>query len=163
EGFGMYHMSNAYNLFGVDVSSDGQVVAAAGSGDCVDNPHAYRCTKLERDLTTITMGGHSQDYAGNLRLSANGKWAFGVGSGLFLMPPYRYLVNLAGEQSPSLPSLPLTTLSIDVTSSGRIVANDGTVVYIESGGVVIVQGGRTLRILPQPGEGVFDAVIDAGA
>jgi len=160
-GVGIYHLSNAYNLRAVDVSSDGQVVASTGFRDCIGD--LALCSKgADGYVTTITIGSRSEDYAGNLRLSANGKWAFGGGTGEpHYSSIYGHLVNLTtGEQ------IPQTTLSagkFQVAASGRPAANDGTAVFSDSQAVVILQGTQTRRIPTRNYDAPSDAVIDANA
>jgi hypothetical protein len=75
-GLGGIAFTNAYSLSSADVSSDGQVFAATGSRDCVG--FYLECNKaLYISTTTITSNGQPQDYEGTLKLSHNGKWAFG--------------------------------------------------------------------------------------
>lgn len=158
-------VSNAYDLQGVDVSSDGLVIAAAAIRDCIEPPLSSNklCGKgVEAFITTITTDGHSQDYHGNLRLSANGEWAFGAGSGLpfYSSIPYGYIVNLTtGEEQPQKPSVARFT----VASAGRIVANDGTAVFSDQEAVVILQRGQMRRVPTQNHDLPGEAVIDAGA
>jgi hypothetical protein len=85
-------VSNAYNLLAADVSSDGQVFAAAAAPDCIVGPF-ITCPHIPQVYTSITSNGQSHDYPGTLKLSPNGEWAFGIVQVGFL--PYVNLVNVA--------------------------------------------------------------------
>src|SRR6266853_1420406 len=142
-GVGIYHLSNAYDLRAVDVSSDGQVMASTGFRDCIGD--LALCSKgADGYVTTITIGSRSEDYVGNLRLSANGKWAFGGGTGEpHYSSIYGHLVNLTtGEQ---IPQTSLSAGNFQVATSGRPIANDGTAVFSDFEAVVILQGVQTVR------------------
>jgi hypothetical protein len=74
-----------------------------------DGAAAFResCVRIENWSITITASGQPNDYLGNLRLSANGHWAFGAGS----HPPhdffitFGYLVNVASREQQQLHSI----------------------------------------------------------
>src|SRR5262249_37356457 len=51
--------------------------------------------------------------------------------------------------------------TINVSSAGRPVANDGTAVYCDNGSLVILQGDQSRRIVPENYDQATDAVIDA--
>jgi hypothetical protein len=117
-------------------------------------------------VTTITGPAGSHDYPDELRLSANGKWAFGGTGDPTVSSPYGYLVNLTtGEQtalgSPLGPSP--AVLSFRIADSGRSIANEGTAVFSDYDSVVVLQGSQVLRIPTQNQVGPVDAVIDADA
>jgi uncharacterized protein (TIGR03437 family) len=150
-GLGGGNPTNAYDLVGADISSDGQVFAVIALPGCIGDP--VPCSKKASAATTITANGQPQEYQGMLRLSANGEWAFGV----VQLNPFSFgnLVNVATGPQP-------TTCSIDcsVATSGRPVANDGTAVFFDHD-KLMVQRGTDLQGIPAPGG--FDAVIDAAA
>jgi uncharacterized protein (TIGR03437 family) len=156
---GQISLSNAYDLQAASVSSDGQVLAATARRDCLDVQSL--CAKRHLGfVTTITASGSSRDYADLLRLSANGKWAFGGTGTPHFSSDYGYLVNLTtGEQT----TLSLSIDTFQVAASGRPVANDGTAVFSDSRAVVVLQGSQVLRIPTQNNDQPVDAVIDAGA
>jgi hypothetical protein len=77
--------TNAYDLFAVDVSSEGGVLAMTGMRHCSSG--GSRAPELY--LTTVVSESGRSDYPGALRLSPNGVWAFG--SGLHSS----YVVNVA--------------------------------------------------------------------
>jgi len=166
--------SNPYDLQSADVSSDGQVFATVARRDCINDEDAV-CEKGSNLATTITAGGKSADYPDFIRLSANGKWAFG-GTG---KPLYSgllgYLVNVTtgqrtvlGDFQPPLNSLPgsppYTGVGrFQVAASGRPIANDGTAVFSDLESLVVLQGSQARRIsLPNRDE-PSDAVIDPTA
>jgi uncharacterized protein (TIGR03437 family) len=151
-----YSLSNAYDFQFADVSSDGQVVAATALQDCI-GPGCYRLNLGV--VTTIAASGGSHDYPFELRLSANGKWAFGE-SGTTLGFADGILVNVVTGEQTALGGPSLGLRSFQVAGSGRPIANDGTAVFSDDQAVVVLQGSQTLRI---PAQYPQDAVIDAGA
>jgi uncharacterized protein (TIGR03437 family) len=107
--------------------------------------------------TTISTGGQDQDYPGDLRLSAGGKWAFGLGTQSPTPLFTAYLVNVATGDT--------TTFAhnvFQIARNGRAVADDGTVVYSDFNSIV-VQRGSDIRHITVPGATAQpqDAVIDA--
>src|SRR6185369_4655922 len=114
------------------------------------------CSGAVLRRTTITANGKDADYLGDLHLSANGNWAFGVGS-LTPSPLFTaYLVNVATGDT--------TVFSrnvFQISNAARSVANDGTVVYSDFNSVV-AQHGSDVRHIAAPETGVppVDAVID---
>jgi uncharacterized protein (TIGR03437 family) len=114
-------------------------------------------------LTTINANGQSQDYPGLLKLSANGKWAFGGGSqsnvGFYQQIGYR--VNLMTEEVSPISETDLKGPGfMYVASAGRPVANNGTAVFTAySRGVYVLQGNQ-VAVITSPGI-ASDAVIDA--
>src|ERR1019366_2598879 len=156
-------LTNAYNLQGASISSDGKVFAAMGIEYC--SGAGEFCTRAEPYVTTISAAGQDKDYPGDLRLGASGAWAFGV-SGVAPVGIFTgYLVNVAtGQQT----AFGMVFGRFQVASSGRPVADDGTAVYSDFGSVVVVHGSETRHITPgniTPGNAFpMDAVIDwAGA
>jgi uncharacterized protein (TIGR03437 family) len=150
---GAGYVTNSYNLLAADVSSDGQVFAAAAGLDCTDGFGRAPCVHTPQVYTTITSRGQSQDYPGMLKLSANGQWAFGIVRQSFI--PYANLVNVAtGEVT--------TTCGycLALATSGRSVANDGTAVFFNGEPWLNVQLGAELRRIPVQSLS-SDAVIDA--
>jgi uncharacterized protein (TIGR03437 family) len=161
QGVGQYTLSNAYNLIGIDVSSDGTTMAAAGSRDCAGD--TTLCIKKEESvLTTITTSGYSHEFDGNLRLSANGRWAFGFSS--FGMPwtlPRGFLLDVVSGVETTVLSENYTW-PFQVGSVGRPVANDGTATYCNMTGVVIYQSENFRRIASTTNhDWPVDAAIDA--
>jgi hypothetical protein len=160
-GVGKYSLSNPYDLQFVDVSSDGKIIAATARQDCIDDLSV--CGRLNlRFITSISVPGGSQDYADELHLSANGKWAFGGTGTPGFSAVYGYLVNVTtGEQT--ILGERLLVCGFQVASSGRPIANDGTAVFSDGMAVVILQGSQTRRIATQSPDMPIDAVIDADA
>ena len=154
----------AYDLWASDASADGSVLAIGGIRHCLGTD-AVLCSKQELFTTTVNVSGQAQDFPGMLKVSANGKWAFGGGSqsnvGFYYQLGYR--VNLTtGEVRP----ITLTDLKgpdfMYVASAGRPVANDGTAVFTTyNPGVYVLQGSQ-LAVIPAPGIS-SDPVIDAAA
>jgi uncharacterized protein (TIGR03437 family) len=152
---GAGYLTNAYDLVAADVSSDGQVVAAAARLDCTDGYGIAPCLHIPQVHTTITRGGQSHDYEGMLRLSANGKWAIGIVKQSFI--PYANLVNVAtGEVTQTC------GYCSSIAISGRPIANDGTAVFSNNEPWINVQRGTGLLRIPIPGQS-SDAVVDAAA
>ncbi len=146
-------LTNAYILNGASVSSDGKVFAAAGLRKCVGA--GQFCTRQEYYTTTVTAGGQAKDFPGQLQLSANGAWAFGAGSnGIFRQAAYLFNVATGEEVALAIPRLD-GEFGVHVASSGRSVADDGTVVYYTYREVVIDRAGDMRRIAVGT-----DAVID---
>lgn len=191
-------LGNAYDLQAADVSSDGQVFAAVARRDCYNYPDAG-CYKMSNLVTTITVGFHhhgnaacsagglsqpagpavpkrcSQVYDDSVRLSANGKWAFGGTGTPLYSNSLGYLVNVStGEQTlVAAGQAPLNTLPgsnpfyvverFQVSNNGRPIANDGTAVFSDSESLVLLQGSQARRI-PLPNHDLpSDAAIDADA
>jgi uncharacterized protein (TIGR03437 family) len=158
-GLGMAQPSDAYGILGAAISADGSVMAVTGRRDCVAGDNY--CYKIENYLTTIAAGGKSAEYPGYLQLSANGHWAFG-GSSHTSHDDFLYFAYLVDLQTGAL-----TTVSemlgswINVTTSGRPVASDGTAVFSLDSGLVILRGGQMQRIAGPSGGGTAGAVIDA--
>ena len=151
---GAGYVTNSYNLLAADVSSDGQVFAAAAALDCIDGFGRAPCIHTPQVHTSITSNGQSNDYPGMLKLSPNGEWAFGI-VGPSFPGPYANLVNVAtGEQTSTC------GFCTSVATSGRPVANDGTAVFFDGEPWLNVQRGTELRRIPVPSQS-SDAVIDA--
>src|SRR5262245_10174588 len=149
------HLANSRSLVAASISSDGKVFAASALLDC-PGPQAG-CTGAALRRTTITVGGQDQDYLGDLRLSTGGKWAFGIGS-LSPTPLFTaYLVNVATGET--------TVFSRNVyqiATSGRAVADDGTVVFSDFNSIVVQHGSDVRHIAAiTTGQPVQDAVTDA--
>lgn len=77
---GVYHLSNAFDLQSVDVSSDERVIAAVARRYCIGD--VTLCGKTEEYYVTTITRGSAHDYPGRLSLSAAGTWAFGPGGGV---------------------------------------------------------------------------------
>jgi uncharacterized protein (TIGR03437 family) len=162
-GPGLAHPTNRYDIRGVDVSAGGLVRAVAGWRGCGSQDEAgqYYCLKMENYYTTITSGTQSTDYPGNLRLSANGEWALGPSSHGVAedAPTGTYVVNVkTGAQSLLPVGWPYHSFR-DYPTSGRPIANDGTGVVCDDGGVEVLTGSSMLRIPVSQGTPV-GAVID---
>jgi uncharacterized protein (TIGR03437 family) len=150
------YLSNSRSLSGASVSSDGKVFAASARLEC-PGPQAG-CSGAVLRRTTITANGQDQDYLGDLRLSAGGKFAFGIGS-LSPSPLFTaYLVNVATGDA--------TIFSRNVyqiAATGRSVADDGTVVFSDFNSIVVQRGSDVRHIAAiVTGQPVQDAVTDGG-
>ena len=149
--FGAGYLTNDYDLVSADVSSDGQVFAAAGAHDCYRGS-TITCEHIASIGTTITSGGQSHGYAGMLKLSPNGKWAFGITDSSV---NFGILVNVAtGEQTNICSRGCLSAIN------RRSVSNDGTVVFSDNAQIFIQRGTDVQGVLT-PGVYASDAVIDA--
>jgi hypothetical protein len=148
-------LTNAYNLRGAGISSDGRVFAAVGIRYC-DGAGEF-CTRQEPFITTITAAGEGKDYMGDLHLSAGGTWAFGVSgvspTGIFT----GYLVNTATGQQTAIGTV---FGRFQVAASGRPVADDGTAVYSDFTSLVVIHGTETRHIISAANAQPMDAVID---
>jgi uncharacterized protein (TIGR03437 family) len=157
-GLNLY-LSNSRNLTGASISSDAKVFAASATLPC-PGPTAG-CSGAILRRTTITANGQNLDYLGDLHLSANGAWAFGIGS--FSPTPLftAYLVNVAtGETT----TAPFSQNVFQIATSGRTVANDGTAVYSDFNSIVVRHESDVRHIdAPTTGVPVTDAVTDAAA
>jgi uncharacterized protein (TIGR03437 family) len=155
-------LSNPYDLQSADVSSDGQVFAAVTRHDCMNYPDAG-CFKMSNLVTTITAGGTSRDYGDSVRLSANGKWAFGGTGTPLYSNVFGYLVNVTTDEQTVLGPGTLAITRFQVSGNGRPIANNGTAVFSDIASLVILQGSQVRRI-PLPHHYLpSDAVIDAAA
>src|SRR5215471_18526606 len=157
-GLNLY-LSNSRNLTGASISSDATVFAASATLPC-PGPTAG-CSGAILRRTTIAANGQDLDYLGDLHLSANGAWAFGIGS--FSPTPLftAYLVNVA---TGATTTAPFSQNVFQIATSGRTVANDGTVVYSDFNSIVVRRGSDVRHIdAPTTGVPVTDAVTDAAA
>ena len=68
---GAGYVTNSYNLLAADVSSDGQVFAAAAALDGIEG-RATTCPHIPQVYTSITSNGQTRDYTGMLKLSRTG-------------------------------------------------------------------------------------------
>jgi hypothetical protein len=124
-------LSNAYDLWASDASADGSVLAIGGIRHCLGSD-VVLCSKNELFSTTVNTNGRAQDYPGMLKVSANGKWAFGGGSqsNIGSSNQLGYLVNLATGEVKPITQADLKGLDfMYVASAARPVANDGTAVF----------------------------------
>jgi uncharacterized protein (TIGR03437 family) len=153
-GLGMAQPTTPYDIRASDISSDGSVVAVAAWRGCVSG--GSYCFKIENFFTTVSANGKAVEYPGNLRLSANGRWAFGQGSHPTRPDDYPYTAYLV-----DLGSGTTTNLQDDgsVSTNGRPVANDGTAVLGNRGGVVLIRGASRQQIAADGY--ALDPVIDA--
>jgi uncharacterized protein (TIGR03437 family) len=149
--------SNPYDLVAASVSSDGRTFAAAATRSCYGD--GMLCTRSEAFTTTITAGGKDADFPGHLGLSPSGEWAFGHGSNAYFLQA-AYLVHVTtGELVPlAIPRLD-SVEGVRIASSGRSVADDGSVVYSTLSEVVFLRSSEVHRI-PATGVSPQDAVID---
>jgi uncharacterized protein (TIGR03437 family) len=148
--------TNAYDLFSASVSADGKAIAVAGNRACAYGDCTY--ARLESYTTTITANGQSTDYPGNLQLSASGGWAFGGSSfGFFNHPAYLFNVTTGTQVDLGIPSLDQTQ-GVRVASTGRSVADDGTVVWSTGNTIVMIRAGQMQRVVAQGF--AADAVLD---
>jgi uncharacterized protein (TIGR03437 family) len=139
-------MSNPFAISGASMSADGKVLAVNAVRKCI-GPGQF-CTRQEYYATTVTSSGQSRDFTGRLQVSANGEWAFGPGSnGYFRQPLFLYHLTDGTEVPLNIPQLD-GMLGVGVSTVGRVVADDGTVVYSASNDVVIIRAGQMRRIAP---------------
>lgn len=164
-------LGSPYDIRFADVSSDATVLAVTALRD-ISSGFESDCPKQNSSfVTTILQPPFSLDVPDYVRLSANGRWAFGgTGTPLF-SSTYGYLVNLEtrqetvlGQGSPPLNQFGFFgVIQFQVSSNGRPVANDGTAVFSDMYALVVIEGSQISRVpLPNSGKPA-DAVIDAGA
>jgi uncharacterized protein (TIGR03437 family) len=153
-------LTNAYDLNAASVSADGSVFAIAATRACVGADTV--CTRAEYFSTTVTAAGQDRDFPGRLQVSANGAWAFGPGSNPYYGGKAAYLFNLATGEEVALGNVP-SLYGVQIASTGRAVADDGTVVYTTEREILTVHAGEMRRIAPP---NLYfdagDAVLDRG-
>jgi uncharacterized protein (TIGR03437 family) len=156
--------TNAYDFAAADVSSNGQMLAAAAWRSCLGSQAA--CNRVGPAVTTIYSGGAPQDFPGILHLSPGGTWAFGSnGQPVDLLSPIDgYLVNVTTGELRTFGSANSHGIYQDiyVATSGRPVADDGTVVYSNGSSVMVLHDTDVRTIIsPSGGDFLADAIIDA--
>jgi uncharacterized protein (TIGR03437 family) len=136
--------TNPYDIIAASFSADDTVSAIAARRGCPYGGCAYE--RLEDYATTVTAGGQSKDYPGNLQLSASGEWAVGTSSNGYF-GQVGYIFNLKTGYGGRFDGLiPMEDRPISMATTGRIVADDGAFVYGNRDHVVFVRGTETRRI-----------------
>lgn len=144
--------TNFYDISSFDASDDGAVKAIAARRDC----NVIGCASLVNVTTTLRRYGAETEYPGPAQLSPNGRYLVNTGSGI---------PRLAGElRQWDLATGDSWPLAWDwfrsMPGGGRIVADDGTVVNIMNGDVLIQRKGKVQR-MTFGSETVSYATIDA--
>jgi len=144
--------TNFYDIVGFDVSDDGGVKAIAARRDC----NVIGCASFVNVTTTLRRYGAESEYPGPAQLSRNGRYLVNTGSGIPRLAGELRQWDLAtGESWP---------LAWDwfgsMPAGGSIVADDGTVVNLMNGDVLIQRKGKVQR-MTFGSETVSYATIDA--
>jgi len=145
-------LSNFFYLWMPDVSGDGVVVSFAGAGYCT---YSNRCVSVETAASTLT--GLPQGEAtlpGQVRLSANGRYALSV-------PGNRFAAGVYVADLPAGTRTAVSGAADSFSPRGRVIADDGTAVLTNSGAVTLIRGGTVEFVRGQGQEYVGSAVIDA--
>ncbi|WP_321470292.1 IPT/TIG domain-containing protein [uncultured Paludibaculum sp.] len=143
-------ITNNYNITGIDVSGDGRITATAAARDCRDSI----CGSSVNVRTTLRGHGDPVDYNGPARLSQNGRYLAATATGIPRSTgALRRQWDLETGDSWTLPYN-------SWAPSGRMVANDGTVLAIYEGDVQLLEHGVPRR-LTFGSETILDATIDA--
>jgi uncharacterized protein (TIGR03437 family) len=146
---GHFSLSNYYSLSRPEVSRDGSVMVLTGQCQCVGGEHCIDAALFQASVA-------NRNYPGKGRLSGNGRYLLTYGAN---NTPgfYASIIDLqTGETFDLAPNTPYNG-----TGAGRVVADDGTVVFIESSVTLLTPTSVKRVALASPYSG--GAVIDSAA
>lgn len=148
-------ITNYYDIERVTVSGDGRIVATAARRDC----NAMGCSRIPNQLTNAVGNGPAVEFTGAATMSTNGRYLVN-----YVTPardPGDPLVQLdmtTGESWTLLGSQPNAP---HVMTTARLVADNGLVVGLITGGDLAVWQRGEPRRLTFGSETIEDATIDA--
>jgi uncharacterized protein (TIGR03437 family) len=117
---GQFSLSNYYSLSRPEASRDGSEIVLTGECQCVGGAHCFNAALFQASVG-------NRNYPGKGRLSGNGRYLFTYGANI--SPGfYATIIDLqTGETFDRAPNTPYNGIG-----AGRVVADDGTVVFIDS-------------------------------
>jgi uncharacterized protein (TIGR03437 family) len=146
---GQFSLSNYYSLSRPEVSRDATVLALTGQCQCVGGAHCINAALFQASVA-------NRNYPGKGRLSGNGRYLLTYGAN---NSPgfYASIIDLqTGDTFDRAPYTPYNGIG-----AGRVVADDGTVVFIDSALTLLTPASVTRVSLPYPYSS--GAVIDSAA
>ena len=149
---GQFSLSNYYSLSRPETNRDGTVIAFTGQCQCVGGAHCLNAPLWQTTVAGTTAG--SLEAPGKGRLSGSGRYLLVYGANT--TPGfYASIMDLqTGQTFERAPYTPYGNVG-----TGRVVADDGTVVFIDS--TLTLLSPTTVKRIPlaygSPGEAVIDS------
>lgn len=135
-------IDNFYRLDSPELSSDGSLLAFTAERPCIGGSS---CLNVVRRVGEVRRSDGSLLFTrgGDVRISANGRWAFSGGTQTlsFSIPPQ--IVNLETKQSWDLPR------GIVIPKGPRVLSDDGTFVFTtRTAALSLFRPGRPIETIP---------------
>jgi hypothetical protein len=146
---GQFSLSNYYSLSRPEVSRDAAVLAVTGQCQCVGGSHCINAVLFQASVA-------NRNYPGKGRLSGNGRYLFTYGAN---NTPgfYGSIIDLQTREAfDRAPYTPFNSIG-----AGRVVADDGTVVFIDSALTLLTPA--SVKRVPLVSPYSSGAVIDSAA
>jgi hypothetical protein len=135
-------IDNFFRLDKPELSSDGRLLAFTAERPCIGGSS---CLNVVRRVGEVRRPDGSLVFSrgGDIRISANGRWAFSGGAQTLGFPVPPQIVNLETKESWDLPR------GIVPPAGSRVIADDGTFVFTaRTASISVFRPGRPLVSIP---------------